>query len=67
VSEKPKKTKTDRSLSPMRIGKDGKLINDDEDSHGRKKRRLAQITNKDWALSEIYYYVLAKTQVDENG
>jgi hypothetical protein len=36
--------KEDRSLSPMKF-------------HDAGKRRFAAITNKDWALSEIYQYV----------
>ena len=39
-----KAMKEDRSLSPMKF-------------HDGDKRRFATITNKDWALSEIYQYV----------
>ena len=48
-------TKKDRSLSPLNP-------NDE-----RRKRRLAAITNKDWALSEIYHFVRAKFEITEDG
>jgi len=48
-------TKKDRSLSPLRP------------DHERRKRRLASITNRDWALSEIYHFVRAKFEVNEDG
>jgi hypothetical protein len=45
-------TYTDRSLSPLRFSDDGGL-------KGRR-RQLASMNNKDWALSEIYFYVKSK-------
>jgi hypothetical protein len=49
-------TKTDRSLSPMRFDKNEGI-----------GRRLTSTTNKDWALSEVYKFVRAKTIIGEDG
>lgn len=53
----------------MRFDKDesipnGSIIEEVENPGGRK---LATITNRDWALSEIYYFVKSKTQMPTEG
>ena len=45
-----------RSLSPMRFG----------DLVDKERSLLAGMTNKDWALSEVYNFVKQKTQYVAN-
>lgn len=42
-------------------------FNNDGSLHNDNRRKLAAITNRDWALSEIYFFVKGKTQVPTDG